>query len=247
MRLDGRHLSERIYDSLKRRHSAERRFRAMGLGAVGLALLALFTLFGTLGLKGFEAIEQTAITLDVTFDPAVIDPAGTRDPVIMAQADYLGLVKSALRDQFPEVTERSDKKELNQLISSGASFELQDLVASDPTLIGLTRPVALIASDDVDMAVKKGIDRSTPSDSRRLSDKQLDWLALLKQRDRLNVQFNTRFFTMGDSREPELAGILGAFMGSLLSLGVCFLMSFPLAVLRRSIWKNSRPRTVGPT
>jgi len=42
--------------------------------------------------------------------------------------------------------------------------------------------------------------------------------------------FNTDFFTTGDSREPELAGIWGAVVGSFLTLLVTLAISFPLGV-----------------
>ncbi|MCG8591295.1 MAG: phosphate ABC transporter permease PstA, partial [Proteobacteria bacterium] len=42
--------------------------------------------------------------------------------------------------------------------------------------------------------------------------------------------WNTRFLSAGDSREPELAGIWGAVVGSLWTLGVTLLLSFPVGV-----------------
>jgi phosphate transport system permease protein len=43
-------------------------------------------------------------------------------------------------------------------------------------------------------------------------------------------RFNSRFFTAGDSREPELAGIGGALIGNALTLLVTLAVSFPLGV-----------------
>jgi phosphate transport system permease protein len=42
--------------------------------------------------------------------------------------------------------------------------------------------------------------------------------------------FATRFFTSGDSREPELAGLRGALVGSLLTVLVALALSIPLGV-----------------
>lgn len=53
----------------------------------------------------------------------------------------------------------------------------------------------------------------------------------MRDQDRIARKFNTTFLTAGDSREPELAGILGAALGSFYSLLVCFLISFPLGIL----------------
>ena len=46
----------------------------------------------------------------------------------------------------------------------------------------------------------------------------------------MELKFNTLFFEAGDSREPELAGIRGAAMGSLYTLIVTLLLSFPIGV-----------------
>ncbi|MGB5298275.1 MAG: phosphate ABC transporter permease PstA, partial [Thiogranum sp.] len=47
---------------------------------------------------------------------------------------------------------------------------------------------------------------------------------------RIEKRFNTTFFTAGDSREPELAGIRSALTGSLLTLLVTLVLSFPIGV-----------------
>jgi phosphate transport system permease protein len=50
------------------------------------------------------------------------------------------------------------------------------------------------------------------------------------ERDQLELAFNTGFFTNGDSRDPEQAGVLGALVGSMLTLAVTLLLSFPIGV-----------------
>ena len=46
----------------------------------------------------------------------------------------------------------------------------------------------------------------------------------------ITTPFNWAFFTRGDSRSPEYAGVLGAMMGSALTLLVTLALSLPLAV-----------------
>ena len=64
---------------------------------------------------------------------------------------------------------------------------------------------------------------SMPEANRRISDAQALWLDQLKQEGRIENAFTWRFFESGDSREPELAGIRGALVGSLLTLLVTLL------------------------
>jgi phosphate transport system permease protein len=80
------------------------------------------------------------------------------------------------------------------------------------------------------MVVKGHIDRSVPEIARRISDLQLSWIDTLSDQGRIRKQFNTAFFTNGDSREPELAGIRGALVGSFYTLIVTLLLSFPIGV-----------------
>ena len=65
---------------------------------------------------------------------------------------------------------------------------------------------------------------------RRLKDKDIVYIEMLEQNGQIKKKFNTAFFTNGDSREPEMAGILGAALGSFFSLLVCFMIAFPLGI-----------------
>jgi len=70
----------------------------------------------------------------------------------------------------------------------------------------------------------------TPETNRRLSDLEITWLEHLKAQGLVQSGFATRFFTNGDSREPELAGIRGALVGSALTLLVTLLLCLPIGV-----------------
>ena len=216
--------------SLKRRYAAERRFRAIGLTAVALGLLFVSVLFVDIVSKGYTAFQQTYIELAIAFDPEVIDPEGRRDPEALQGADYAKLVRAALKAQFPEVTERADVRALSAIMSPGAPQQLQQMVQADPGLIGTTRSVWLIANDDVDMVAKGQIDRHAAEADRRVDDRTLVWLDALSAEGQLRKGFNTGFFTNGDSREPELAGIAGALSGTFYTLLLTLSFAFPIGV-----------------
>src|SRR5690349_19019087 len=122
----------RVEKSLRRRYWAERRFRTYGLLAVLLGIVFVFFLFGTIVARGYTAFEQAYLTLDIHYDPAVIDPEGRRAPEALASANYNTLVRNALREIFPEVQERADLRALSQLVSSSASHQLQARVQAHP-------------------------------------------------------------------------------------------------------------------
>ena len=216
--------------SLKRRYARERRFRFMGACAVALGLSFVALLFGDIALKGYTAFQQTYIQVPIDFDAATLDPDGTRTPETLANADYLGLVKASLRALFPEVTERRERQQLYGLASPGAPQQLREMVQQHPSLIGTTRDVWLIANDDVDMLAKGQMDRSAGESERRIDDRTLAWVDRLIADGRLEKRFNTGFFTNGTSREPELAGIAGALMGTFYTLILTLALCFPVGV-----------------
>jgi phosphate transport system permease protein len=221
---------EKVNASLERRYAKERRFRRLGLGAVILGLLFVSVLFLDIVSKGYTAFVQTHIELEVYFDPALIDPEGSGDPDVLLRADYRRLAQAALRDLFAEVSGRRDIRDLNAILSSGAHYQLLDMVMDDPNLVGTRQTLALIADDDIDMLVKGRIDRHAAPQDRRLSDKVIAWVDRLDAQGRVVKKFNTGFFTNGDSREPELAGIGGAAAGSFYMLLVTLALSFPIGV-----------------
>ncbi len=221
---------------LARRYRAERRFRFYGLSAIIISLLFLALLFFSIVGKGYSAFQQTFVQLDVFFDPAILHQDA------LASADYQGLIKQSLRKMFPDVTGRRDKRMLYGLISSGASFQLRDIVLEHPDIIGETQTVWVPADDDVDMLIKGHFDRNVPESERRLKDRQLAWIDRMSAEGRIEKRFNQTFFTAGDSREPELAGIRGAVVGSFLILVVTLLLSFPIGVATAVYLEEFAPR-----
>ena len=221
---------DRINAGLARRYARERRFRRLGRLAVFTGIGFVSILFIDIFLKGHTAFRQTVIRLDIAYDPAVIDPAGSGDPAQLLRADYFGLVKQALRERFPEATDRRVLRELYRLVSQGAALTLRDQVGRDPAIIGTRQSVWLLAGDDIDMLIKGHIDRLTPASSRRVSDRTLAWVDSLAAAGSIDRRFNLNFFLAGDSRQPEMAGIAGALKGSFYTLALTLLLSFPIGV-----------------
>jgi phosphate transport system permease protein len=71
---------------------------------------------------------------------------------------------------------------------------------------------------------------STPEADRRVTDREVAWLERLRASGEVANKFNWAFFTSGDSREPELAGIRGALVGSALTLLVTLALCLPFGV-----------------
>lgn len=213
-----------VNKGLARRYRSERRFRRIGLSAILLSLAFLAVLFISIFANGYTAFKQTFIQLEVFLDPSVIDKEN------LETANYMGLVKQSLKTTFPQVLSRADKRKLYRIVSTGAAFDLRDFVKKNRHEIGNTIEIWVPADDDVDMLMKGHISRDLPEDERRMNDTQISWVDHLICQSRIKQEFNTRFFTGGDSREPELAGIWGATCGSLYTLLVTLCLSFPIGI-----------------
>ena len=234
--------SARLSAGLARRHRAERRFRLYGLTAICLGLAFVAFLFVDIIGKGYTAFWQTYIQLDIEFTEQIIDPDGGRNPDTLRRADYGTLIRDSLQRTFPGVEGREQRRALSNLVSYGAAFQLRDLVVAEPGIIGTTRPVWLIADGDIDSLMKGHIDRSLPESERSVKDHTLAWIDQLAAEGRIEPFFNTGFFTNGDSREPELAGIRGALLGSFYTLLVTLALSFVIGVSAAIYLEEFAPR-----
>ncbi len=209
---------------IARRYAAERRFRAYGAVALGVTVLFLAILVADIVAKGWPAFTEHSVALKVTVDAAKVDAAAPQ------QGDFAAIVKQALRDQFPDVTSRGGKKKLSGLLSIGAADDLRNRVAADPALVGTVVDINALLSDDADLFLKED-DRSASADAGgRISAEEASWLQTLEDRGLVTQGIAWRFFTSGDSREAELAGLRGALVGSLLTVAITLLLSLPFGV-----------------
>ncbi len=220
---------------LRRRHRSELFFRLLGIAALATATLALAVLLESLASTGFTAFSQTQIRLDFHLEPDVLggdfaNLAGRELDSALRRADYAAVVRNALREIFPEVESRRELRALQELVSTGARAVLREELLADPSLLGETVSRWVPADDEVDQLLKGRIPRDVPESDRRVSDRQIAWIDRLESEGRVRRVFNTTFLTGGVSREPELAGIWGAVVGSFLTLLVTLAFSFPLGV-----------------
>ncbi|MCY3731993.1 MAG: phosphate ABC transporter permease PstA [Rhodospirillaceae bacterium] len=235
-------VKQRVARGIARRYRRERYFRLAGLGALLVGLVFLGFFFFTLIQNGSSAFWQTHIRLDVELAAAAPDAGGSPDASTLEDVNYLGLIRDALRREFPTVTARGELRSLFSLVSPGGAFELRNRVVDNPTLIGETPGLWVLADDDVDMLIKGHSDRSAAEPERRITDQQLAWIEQLEADGRVDLRFNRRFFTAGDSRDPEMSGIWSATVGSFMMLLVTLVLSFPLGAATAIYLEEFAPR-----
>ena len=230
---------KRVEAGLARRRRKELLFKFTGMLATTVGVVFLGVFFWTLIAEGSSAFKQTFLKLDIEFSEDVLAPGGELD---LAYADFDGIVRAALRAEFPDVSGRRDRRELYRVVSIGAGYQIRDMIAADAELLGTTRSVWVPASSNVDMLIKGNIDADLDESLRPISDKQVAWVTALQDEGRLETRFNRALFTNGDSREPELAGIKGAVMGSVYRLIVTIILSFPIGVAAAIYMEEFAPR-----
>ena len=213
---------------VRRRYAAERRFRLIGLLAVGLSMAFLAILLGTMAVRGLGGFTQyeAAVPLDLPSSDLFIDPAALRGPEaqsVVAGADLeSALIQSATKAFGPGAEE---------MLGASAARTLGRRLLEDPGLLERRETVWLPVSSDVDVAAKQDGEAA----SERL-------VALLESKDALRRRFNIDFLTASDATDPSAVGVWGALKGSFLTIMVTMLLAFPIGVLAAVYLEEFAPR-----
>ena len=227
---------------LKKRYAREKRFRFFGLLSILISFAFLVILLTDIISKGYPAFQQSYVKIDVTLDEKVLGLTADSSEDELYSGSYSKVIKNALKEKFPGVKDRKQKRALNNLVSKSAAYQLRDNVIENPKLLGTTASYWFLAKDDIDVFMKGNIDRDLPEDDRRVKDFQLEWIDTLLAEGRLEKRFNTVLFTEADSREPEQAGIRGALMGSLYTMLITMLLAFPIGVAAATYLEEFAPQ-----
>jgi len=225
-------IAEKRAAKLKKRHKAESRFQWFGRIAIGFGIACVLFLFTDIIGKGYGAFTQTYINIEVDFDAEQLGLTPQSTEKEIKAASFGSFFKKTLRNMYPDVKGRKEKRELYAIFSSDMPLILRDMVVADPSLIGTKKVVSMIADDDFDVYYRHSYGRDLSAEDKisRLSDNQEALVKRLVESGAVETKFNSMFFSSADSREPELAGIKGAVVGSILTLLVTLLLSFPIAV-----------------
>ncbi|WP_104403350.1 phosphate ABC transporter permease PstA [Vibrio penaeicida] len=222
---------ERIKSGLASRMGKERRFKAYGITSILLAFSFLFVLIFSIVGEGYTAFYTTEIKLEVTLSHERLRiEDGDLSEDALFNASYRNVLRDAIKVALPDVESRKERRQLYRFLSNGAEYDLRDKVLADSSLVGQTITYYALAGDNVNQFNKGNIDARLPEDERQFKNKDIEWFSELKGQGRINTTFNTNFFTNGDSRDPELAGIWGATVGSFFTLLITLSLSFPIGI-----------------
>lgn len=206
-------------NSIIKRNQSEKRFKFYGILAVATAIFLLMILLFKIFSTGITAFNQTyigvKIQIEANSDVSNLDPRRE--------------LKRNLRVMFPDAKTRKEKKNLYSLFSNGAYYEFEEMLDNydGKKIDGY---YYFLASDDVDMYVKGTVKRKGNSAGRILPS-QMTYIDMFKNMNLIELKYNKYLLGSSDSRDPELAGILGAIYGSFYAILIAFITSFPLGIL----------------
>ncbi|MDC0046443.1 phosphate ABC transporter permease PstA [Candidatus Pelagibacter sp.] len=228
-------------ERLKKRHNSEKRFRFYGLASIFVALLFVLILVNNIFSKGSSAFMKTAINVEVFFDPELLEVKNGSTLDEIQEADFYDVTIETILKSYP-AKNLDEENELIDLFTTDAEIEIKNAFIKNNNLVGKKINLEITASDDIDQLHKGNYPRDLPEDRRRISNFQLKIYDNFVADEKIVKNFNNYFFSNGDSRDPELAGIGGALVGSFYSILICLLLSFPVAVLASIYLEEFAPK-----
>ena len=150
---------------------------------------------------------------------------------LMARAKQLAEEAAAYRARIdqPKVEEQLDANMSSLLVEINGGLvkvaRLSDVGISGEVLLPLS------SAADAGSGSWKIVNYITAENNRKTTDQEIAFLERFRELGKVERRFNWAFFTTGDSREPELAGIRGALMGSALTLLITLVLCLPIGVM----------------
>ena len=115
-------------------------------------------------------------------------------------------------------------KKYKRLVSKTWLRLVPNQMRDNPELMGTTRVEWVLAENRVDQFIKG-------HEGHRLKSKHQTLVEQMHEEGKIKLTFNTGFFTKGDSKLPENAGILASAIGSMLVLLLTMLFAVPIGVM----------------
>lgn len=115
------------------------------------------------------------------------------------------------------------EKEYRDVVSRAWLRDIPHLLKEKPEYMNTTQNIWVLADDQVDQYLK--------GHHYKLKDKEIAFIDELNEKGLIEKKFNAIFFTNGDSKIPEYAGLYSAMIGSVLTLLITMIVAFPIGVM----------------
>lgn len=125
-------------------------------------------------------------------------------------------------DKTAKSARSSIDRRLRRLVARAEIRNISKIARDNPKFLNTKKELWLISDDQVDQYLK--------NNPARLKNKQKKLIDKMFKEGKIKFFFNSNFFTHGDSKNPELAGISSAIIGTILTMFVTLIIAFPLGV-----------------
>lgn len=218
--------SAEMQKRIKKRYAAERRFQAIGLGAVVLsASFLLFLLIVMMG-NGFRGFVQTELPVEIDFPSLTgsVQPDQFKGPDAENRLRSLGI-----QDIVNGSIELQYGNNGTDLFSAGAWTAVSSALLSDPQIVAEKTTLYLPVESELDVAYK--------GEGNAEAEKKVTELG-----GKLSTGFNSNFLFNSDATDPMQVGIWGALKGSLITMVITLLLAFPVGVLAALYLEEYAPK-----
>ena len=235
---------------LNKRYKKEKRFIFLGRVAVSLTIIFLVVLLGSILLRGISGFYTTNIFLQTNLYQEIIDPEDKKNLEDIYKSSWRKIARDSIYNVLSEFNKskniekssRKDKRDFLKLFSRSSEFYIRDFTLENLDSIGKEVKVSIPSSSLVDQFLKGKINIALNEDDRPINDKQISWINFMVENKMIERKFNINFFSNGDSRNAEEAGILGAIVGSFFVLLVAIIVAFPVGVMSAVYLEEFAPK-----
>ena len=213
---------------LKKRYAAERRFKALGMGAVLFSVAVLIFLLGTMLWNGIGGFQRAEVAVPIDLASAGL----SADPAVLAQANGVqNLEMQGLPQIVAAAAEQALGPDAGEALDPAAWRTVAEKIAADPEVARGTTTFHLPATPEL----AAGFEGEGSAEMRTLAQR-------LSREGKLAKNFDGGFLTRSDATSAQHAGVWGALKGSALTMLVTLLLAFPIGVLAALYLEEYAPR-----
>ena len=213
---------------LKKRYRDERRFRALGMGAIIFSIAVLIFLLGNMLINGVGGFQRAELAVPIDFAESGL--TGDETSLTAPSATQV-LEMQGLPDIVQFYAEEALGPEGAEHVSRDAWRDIAAALKSDPSLINRTETFHLAASSDL----ASGLAGEGSPEMQALAQQ-------MASEGKLAENWDWGFLARSDATSPQQVGIWGALKGSILTMIVTFVLAFPIGVLAALYLEEYAPR-----
>ena len=172
--------------------------------------------------------------MEIHFDQKLLKLEDNPSSDQIEDASFRKLVSYNFEQNFSQYS-KDELKQIKKLFYRKIDKETQNYLLQNPEYLNQKIELLFTASTDIDQIHKGNFNRNIPEKQRSINDFQLGIYDQFVESEKVKSVFNKGYFLSGDSRDPESAGVASSVMGSVFTILICFLLSFPKNSVRSLI------------